>query len=130
MLVVVIVPKNNNKNEKEDGFNTNEEYTEGTEYISYGQFIALRMYMFVIITQFFCLLLKLNSHCPITLCFVSYRSTTEDECRLSLVVLSFTSVLSAFPLCCYTTSHNQMIRRGFFPSSYIISLFYGTQGAF
>lgn len=24
--------------------------TEGTEYISYGQFIALRMYMFVIIT--------------------------------------------------------------------------------
>ena len=50
MLVVVIVPKNNNKNEKEDGFNTNEKYTEGTEYISYGQFIALRMYMFVIIT--------------------------------------------------------------------------------
>ena len=54
----------------------------------------------------------------------------RDECRLSLVALSFTSVLSAFPLCCYTTSHNQMNRRGFFPSSYIIGLFYGTRGAF
>ena len=34
---------------------------------------------------------------------------TEVECRLSLVVVSFASVLSAFPLCCYTTSYNQTI---------------------
>ena len=34
MLVVVIVPKNNNENGREDGFSTNLIYTEGTEYVS------------------------------------------------------------------------------------------------
>ena len=78
-----------------------------TEYLSCGQFIALLMH--ILLLQFFCFYLRLNSHCPITLYFVLCRTSS---CVFKLCL----AFMHAFPPC-YTIYYNHTTQIGkFFPS--------------